>query len=231
MTVRRRWGRGDSSTLCGGFRGRRAISPCRPARDVSCPAGSAGRICYSTRPMQIHLKTLGCRLNEAELEGWADECEARGHTLSRDPAVADLVVVKPCAVTGEAAKKSRQMIRRARRNNPAAKLVVSGCYASLDRDIKQAVPAIDLLIDNKNKDQLVETALRELDIETRPEPVVALTAPGLFGRGRHRAFVKIQDGCRFAWLPSPAARSKAGPSVTLSGRSMSTAAGACSKSC
>lgn len=172
-------------------------SPRHPARNVSCPAGSAGRICYSTRPMQIHLKTLGCRLNEAELEAWADEFEARGHTLSRDPAVADLVVVNTCAVTGEASKKSRQMIRRARRNNPAAKLVVSGCYASLDRDIKQAAPAIDLLIDNKNKDQLVETALRELDIEARPEPVVTPPAPGLFGRGRHRAFVKIQDGCRY----------------------------------
>lgn len=147
--------------------------------------------------MQIHLTTLGCRLNEAELESWADEFEARGHGLSRDPAAADLVVVNTCAVTQEAVKKSRQIIRRARRGNPAAKLVVSGCYASLDGTIKQAVPGIDLLIDNKNKHQLVEITLRELDIEARPEPAALPAMAGLFGRGRQRAFVKIQDGCRY----------------------------------
>ena len=147
--------------------------------------------------MQIHLKTLGCRLNEAELESWADEFQARGHTLTRDAGSADLLVVNTCAVTQEAVKKSRQIIRRARRGNPDAKLVVSGCYASLDPNIKQAIPAIDLLIDNKNKGQLVDTTLRELAAPARPKPAIEPGASSLFGRGRHRAFIKIQDGCRY----------------------------------
>ena len=80
--------------------------------------------------MQIHLKTLGCRLNEAEIESWAQTFESKGHALAENPESADLLVINTCAVTQEAVKKSRQLIRKTHRNNPKAKLVVSGCYAS-----------------------------------------------------------------------------------------------------
>ncbi|MEI6746027.1 MAG: tRNA (N(6)-L-threonylcarbamoyladenosine(37)-C(2))-methylthiotransferase MtaB, partial [Methylococcaceae bacterium] len=81
--------------------------------------------------MQIHLKTLGCRLNEAELETWAQAFQAQGHAITRDITAAQLVVINSCAVTQDAARKSRQLIRRIYRENPTAKLVVSGCYATL----------------------------------------------------------------------------------------------------
>ena len=147
--------------------------------------------------MQIHLKTLGCRLNEAELESWAEAFQTRGHRLATNPDNADILVVNTCAVTQEAVKKSRQVIRRTHRRKPNAKLVVSGCYASLDKNIKQDIPGIDLLINNQNKDQLVDIALKELDCESMP---IISTEPGeasLFTRGRNRAFIKIQDGCRY----------------------------------
>lgn len=147
--------------------------------------------------MQIHLKTLGCRLNEAELESWADEFQTRGHVLTQRADEADILVVNTCAVTQEAVKKSRQIIRRAHRNNPQAKLVVSGCYASLENNIKNDIPGIDLLINNQQKDKLVDIALKELDCETMP---ALSTEPGetsIFTRGRHRAFIKVQDGCRY----------------------------------
>jgi threonylcarbamoyladenosine tRNA methylthiotransferase MtaB len=147
--------------------------------------------------MQIHLKTLGCRLNEAELETWAENFQSKGHRIIDSPEHADLLVVNTCAVTQEAVKKSRQIIRRTHRNNPKAKLVVSGCYASLDKKIKQDIPGIDLLINNQQKDQLVDVTLEELDFETMP---VLSTEPGeasIFKRGRNRAFIKIQDGCRY----------------------------------
>ena len=83
--------------------------------------------------MQIHLKTLGCRLNEAEIESWAGKFQEKGHKLIADPESADLLVINTCAVTQEAVKKSRQIIRRIHRNNPTAKLVVSGCYSTLDK--------------------------------------------------------------------------------------------------
>jgi len=147
--------------------------------------------------MQIHLKTLGCRLNEAELESWAEGFQAKGHGLTQNADEADVLVVNTCAVTQEAVKKSRQIIRRTHRNNPQAKLVVSGCYASLDKKIQNDIPGIDLLINNQQKDQLVDIALKELHSETMP---ALSTEPGeasIFMRGRNRAFIKIQDGCRY----------------------------------
>ena len=84
--------------------------------------------------MRVFLQALGCRLNEAELETWSRDCRARGFQLTTDAEQADLVVINTCAVTGESVRKSRQLIRRAQRANPQAKLVVSGCYTSLSPD-------------------------------------------------------------------------------------------------
>jgi len=144
--------------------------------------------------MRVHLKTLGCRLNEAELETWSRGFQSLGHELTQELNEADLVVVNTCAVTGEAVRKSRKLIRRAQRNNPTAKLVVSGCYASLDPADSSG---IDLVIDNKDKDRLVEIATKQLDLHAMP---AIATEPGestLLARGRQRAFIKVQDGCRY----------------------------------
>lgn len=147
--------------------------------------------------MQIHLKTLGCRLNEAELESWAEGFQKKGHRLTESADNADLLVVNTCAVTQEAVKKSRQIIRRTHRNNTKAKLVVSGCYASLDDAIEKDIPGIDLVVHNKEKDQLVDIALNELNFETMPEMSTEPGEASIFKRGRNRAFIKIQDGCRY----------------------------------
>ena len=147
--------------------------------------------------MQIHLKTLGCRLNEAELESWAESFEAKGHRVTDKEDQADLLVVNTCAVTQEAVKKSRQIIRRTQRNNPKAKLVVSGCYASLDKNAEKDIPGIDLLINNQKKDQLVDITLNELDFDSMPEISTEPGEASIFKRGRNRAFIKVQDGCRY----------------------------------
>jgi len=146
--------------------------------------------------MQIHLKTLGCRLNEAEIESWAVKFQEKGHKLIADPESADLVVINTCAVTQEAVKKSRQIIRRIHRNNPTAKLVVSGCYSTLYKKNINELPGIDLVIDNSEKEKLVDISLRELNVETMPSLSTEPGETSLFKRGRNRAFIKIQDGCR-----------------------------------
>jgi threonylcarbamoyladenosine tRNA methylthiotransferase MtaB len=147
--------------------------------------------------VQVYLKSVGCRLNEAELESWARAFKSGDHSIVNEVDNADLLVFNTCAVTGEAARKSRQLIRRLHRENPFAKLVVSGCYASLDA--QQAISALgaDLVVGNTDKDRLVEIAMRDLELPNMP---AAATAPGessLFARGRQRAFVKVQDGCRY----------------------------------
>ncbi len=147
--------------------------------------------------MQIHLKTLGCRLNEAELETWAQAFQAQGHAITRDITAAQLVVINSCAVTQDAARKSRQLIRRIHRENPHAKLVVSGCYATLNADEAQTLLGVDLVVSNKDKANLVEKALSELTFETMPAMATDPAEIALFTRGRQRAFVKVQDGCRY----------------------------------
>ncbi|QWF69509.1 tRNA (N(6)-L-threonylcarbamoyladenosine(37)-C(2))-methylthiotransferase MtaB [Methylomonas paludis] len=147
--------------------------------------------------MQIHLKTLGCRLNEAELETWAQAFQAAGHQITRELAQAQLVVLNSCAVTEDAARKSRQLIRRIHRDNPQAKLVVSGCYATLNEAEASELLGVDLVVGNQDKNQLVSKALTELNLDSMP---VMSSEPGevsLFSRGRQRAFVKVQDGCRY----------------------------------
>ncbi len=144
--------------------------------------------------MRVHLKTLGCRLNEAELETWSRDFQTLGHKLTRELNDADLVVVNTCAVTGEAVRKSRKLIRRVQRNNPAAKLVVSGCYASLN---PADTSGIDLIINNQEKDRLVEIISKQLNLHTMPEMATEPGENSLLTRGRQRAFIKVQDGCRY----------------------------------
>ncbi len=96
--------------------------------------------------MRVFLKALGCRLNEAELQLWGQQFLDAGHQLSAMEK-ADLLVLNSCAVTGEAARKSRQSIRRLHRENPTARLVVTGCYASLNESEAAAILGVDLVVD------------------------------------------------------------------------------------
>lgn len=147
--------------------------------------------------MQIHLTTLGCRLNEAELENWATGFMSQGHAITQSPKQADIVVINTCAVTQDAVRKSRQLIRRTHRNNPTAKLVVSGCYSSLNKTITDEIEGIDLVIPNQNKENLVDITMQQLNMLVMPSVATTPGETSLFKRGRQRAFIKIQDGCRY----------------------------------
>ncbi len=131
------------------------------------------------------------------MESWSREFHQQGHQLVRDTSQADLVVVNTCAVTEEAVRKSRKLIRQAHRKNPNAKLVISGCYASLNPAESFKAVGVDLVVSNQDKEQLVEIVSRELDLNVMPE---IATEPGdlaLLPRNRQRAFIKVQDGCRY----------------------------------
>jgi len=147
--------------------------------------------------MHVYLKAIGCRLNEAEIESWAAQFLQRGHRIAGTPQNADIMVFNSCAVTGEAARKSRQQVRRLHRENRTAKLVMTGCYATLETTEAATRLGVDLVVDNADKAQLVQRVEQELAL---PALSIAASAPGeaaLFARGRQRAFVKIQDGCRY----------------------------------
>jgi len=147
--------------------------------------------------LRIHLSALGCRLNEAELEQWAQAFTNAGDQIAAKPADADVLVMNSCAVTKEAVRKSRQKIQRLQRDNPAAKLVVSGCYSQLEPATAMAELGVDLVVPNTQKEQLVSFTRKAFLQPNMPQGATVPAQAALFSRNRHRAFIKIQDGCRY----------------------------------
>lgn len=145
--------------------------------------------------MRVALKSLGCRVNEAEIERWARDFQSAGHCVVGDAQAADLIVLNSCAVTEEAVRKSRTLLRRLHREQPQAKLALSGCYATLET-AEAAELGVDLIVANADKDRLV--ALVEDAFASNAMPALASDpeAATLLPTHRQRAFIKVQDGCR-----------------------------------
>jgi threonylcarbamoyladenosine tRNA methylthiotransferase MtaB len=130
-------------------------------------------------------------LNLGELDALARSLARRGHTVVGPGESAEICILNTCTVTGAAAKKSRQALRRLRRALPEASLVVTGCFAELAADTCEDLGA-DLVVPNVHKDQL-EGILKERGI-LRPatDPGPPSTVPA---SAHTRAFLKVQDGC------------------------------------
>ncbi|GAB4472760.1 MAG: tRNA (N(6)-L-threonylcarbamoyladenosine(37)-C(2))-methylthiotransferase MtaB [Anaerolineae bacterium] len=145
------------------------------------------------QPRRVFLDFVGCRLNQAEIERMAREFAARGDVIAASSTDADLIVINTCAVTHEAERKSRQMIRQAGRANPAAAIAATGCYAQLAPDDLARLPGVAHVIGSAEKDRLVplvSASAPAYDLEpVQRDPL----PPGTLGRTR--AFVKVQDGC------------------------------------
>lgn len=140
--------------------------------------------------MNVYLTSLGCKLNQAEIESLAREMAAAGFHVLTDPTHADWAIVNTCAVTQVADRKSRQLIRGLRRRNPALCIAVTGCStASSPREIAD-LEGVALVVGNGDKARLLER-LREADGSVPPAPRGPLPLPA----GRTRALVKVQDGC------------------------------------
>ena len=134
--------------------------------------------------MTVQTITLGCRLNFAESE-----------TIARSaPADEDWIVVNSCAVTNEAVRQTRQAIRRAHRETPDKRIIVTGCAAQLDPQIFAAMPEVTKVIGNADKYRAAafanENKVVVSDVMTAPAPPVAA---GFLARVR--SFVAVQTGC------------------------------------
>ncbi len=140
--------------------------------------------------MRVYLESLGCKLNQSEMDALARQLAAAGHEVVAAAEAADLCVLNTCTVTHVAARKSRQATRRLRRHNPEAYLIITGCYAELSHQALEA----DLVVSNQDKARLSEliSTAPIAPVSPSPHPPASNAhPPGL----RTRAFVKIQDGC------------------------------------
>jgi threonylcarbamoyladenosine tRNA methylthiotransferase MtaB len=146
--------------------------------------------------MKVHLQTLGCRLNQGEIDRMAREFMERGDSIVESAEEADLMVVNTCAVTQEATRSSRQLIYRLNRARPDAQIAVTGCYAHIDPNAMAVLPGVAHVVDNFAKESLVSIVTGEPLVapETQDrEPIQRTPIAG--AGGRTRAFIKVQDGC------------------------------------
>jgi threonylcarbamoyladenosine tRNA methylthiotransferase MtaB len=142
--------------------------------------------------MKIYLDTIGCRLNQSEIESMARQFRVAGHEIVASPEEAELAVVNTCAVTNDAASVSRSKIRQIARAG-VDEIVATGCWATLQPAQAGNLPNVLRVVSNDRKDHLVSDTLN-LQPETFDiEPITRQPLPGL--HRRTRAFIKVQDGC------------------------------------
>jgi len=138
------------------------------------------------RPQVI---TLGCRLNTFESEVM--------RKLGRDAGLDDAIIINTCAVTQEAERQARQTIRRAARDNPGARIIVTGCAAQLNPKAFADMDEVDRVLGNEEKLDPARLAGDGPAVQVADIMTVRKTAPHLISgmEGRTRAFVQIQQGC------------------------------------
>ncbi len=163
--------------------------------------------------MKVAFTTLGCKLNQAEVERWQHDFRAAGHEVTNDLNQADLHVVNSCAVTAAASRDSRKAAGRGARAAHPIRTVLAGCYTSSEPEQAARLAGVDLAIPNGSKERLValvaehfpelwaSTPQRENDaVEARTKQ------PWVRGGSTTRAFLKIEDGCNlhcaFCIIPS-----------------------------
>ena len=143
--------------------------------------------------LNVKIQTHGCKLNIADSQGIAKSFYAAGHTISSDNENnTDVFILNSCTVTHVADSKARQAIRRAKRTNPTALVVMTGCYAERDKKNIETINEVDLVLGNKEKKFIVNEVQKKLDIQNK-EKIDPIGGYPLLGRSR--ASIKIQEGC------------------------------------
>ncbi len=142
--------------------------------------------------MRIYLDTIGCRLNQSEIESMARGFRAAGHEIVATADRAEMAVVNTCAVTNDAVSVSRGKIRQIARAG-VNEIVATGCWTTLQPERALEMPNVTRIISNDRKDRLVSDILNLPPEAFDLEPLTRVPLPGL--HRRTRAFIKVQDGC------------------------------------
>jgi len=153
----------------------------------------------------VAVATLGCKVNQYESQLLKEEFAAAGYVIVGDYDQADIYIINTCSVTNLSDRKSRQLIRKAIRNNPDCTIAVTGCFAQIKPEEIAAIPGVDIVVGTNEKNRLPayieeyrnEQAnnaqihikkYEELKYYDRGKPITGMDS-------RTRAFIKIQEGC------------------------------------
>ena len=151
---------------------------------------------------KVALHNLGCKVNAYEVEAMQQLLEKAGYEIVPFTEGADVYLINTCTVTNIADRKSRQMLHKAKKMNPDAIVVATGCYAQADTEKLKEDTAVDLILGNNQKTQIVE-ALEEYEKEhAKQVQVIEINHTkeyeelSIASTAEHvRAYIKVQDGC------------------------------------
>ncbi len=173
------------------------------------------------KKQKFYIETLGCKVNRYESDGIASCLEEKGFIQGEKNTSVDLCIINTCAVTSKAGMQSRQAIRKIIRDNPKAKIIVTGCHAQTDPDLIKQIENIDQIVCHKEKtliaDLIADPSMVQATDQTEGQTTGQISAssqtPFLFQSPDHsknnrflsfdkpvkgnmtRAYLKIQDGC------------------------------------
>ena len=152
--------------------------------------------------MKVQFYTLGCKVNQYESEAMGELFEKRGCTVVGEDEPADIVIINSCTVTAESNRKTRQTVRKARRKNSQAVIVLTGCMAQAFPDEAAKIVEADIVVGNKNEDKIPDLCERfiaerkAMDIFEEHETGEKITDFTVTGFSEHtRSYIKIEDGC------------------------------------
>jgi len=134
---------------------------------------------------KLKTATLGCKVNQYETQLVREGLLGAGFSDAESDQPADLCIINTCTITGEGDSKSRQIIRRMNRHNPDARIVVMGCYATREPEEVAALPGVAEVVTDKRE---IPDLLGRFGVVDIPNGISGLN-------NRHRAYVKVQDGC------------------------------------
>lgn len=146
--------------------------------------------------------TLGCRVNQYETDAVLDLFRRCMYSVKKFDECADVYIINTCTVTSLSDRKSRQIIRRCKKNNKDAITVVMGCYAQASPEVVSKISGVDIVIGNSNKSRVVEYVEDYIKNREKKNLVDDITYEKKYDNlnisscsERTRAFIKIQDGC------------------------------------
>ena len=158
---------------------------------------------------KFYVATFGCRTNQADSAAIRDQFLSREFEETDGPKQADVIVVNSCTVTHRSDQQVRQLTRRLHRENPAARIVLTGCYAQRSPETLATLSGVSAVIGNSHKDQVAAISTGNGEVASLPghAELAAVfrddfakarsipAAPATQTGGRTRPFIKIQDGC------------------------------------
>ena len=151
--------------------------------------------------MKVAFHTLGCKVNHYETEAIKEAFVSRGAEIVGEEDPADVYVINTCTVTNIADRKSRQFIRRAKKTNPDAIIVVTGCYAQVAADDVAAMPEVDLVMGNNRKSEIcglvMEKFVAKSSTEVSAESLAAEHGAGAAAKDRAEVLVTPRDELTF----------------------------------